>query len=57
MSVDYTGHINWRMPPLDQLEPAQMSPLSRVWMVVLRLYLVLAGGLVLWRIVQLAISP
>jgi Mn2+/Fe2+ NRAMP family transporter len=57
MSVDYTGHINWRMPPLDQLEPAQISPLSRVWMVVLRLYLVLAGGLVLWRIVQLAISP
>jgi hypothetical protein len=33
-----------------------MTPLTRIWMVVLRGRLVLAGGLVLWRIVQLAVS-
>jgi NRAMP (natural resistance-associated macrophage protein)-like metal ion transporter len=44
----------WRMPPLDGLPPARLSTLSRIWMIVLRLYLVVAGGLVLVRIVQLA---
>lgn len=44
----------WRMPPLDQLPPAQISTLSRLWMIVLRGYLVIAGGLMLFRIVQLA---
>jgi len=45
---------SWRMPPLDQLPPARLSPLSRIWMIVLRFYLVVAAGLVLLRIVQLA---
>src|ERR1700716_554185 len=44
----------WRMPPLDQLPPARLSLASRVWMIVLRGYLVIAGGLVLLRIFQLA---
>jgi NRAMP (natural resistance-associated macrophage protein)-like metal ion transporter len=44
----------WRMPPLDQLPRAHLSMLSRIWMVVLRGYLVIAAGLVLLRIVQLA---
>ena len=44
----------WRMPPLDRLPPARLSPLSRIWMIVLRGYLVVAAGLVLLRIVQLA---
>ena len=44
----------WRMPPLDELSPAHITPLTRVWMLVLRGYLVVAGGLVLVRIVQLA---
>jgi hypothetical protein len=44
----------WRMPPLDQLSPARLSLASRVWMIVLRGYLVIAGGLVLFRIFQLA---
>lgn len=43
----------WRMPPLDQLPRAHLSMLSRIWMVVLRGYLVIAAGLVLLRIVQL----
>ena len=45
---------NWRMPPLDTLPPAQLSLTNRLWMIVLRVYLVIAGGLVLARIVQLA---
>jgi Mn2+/Fe2+ NRAMP family transporter len=45
---------SWRMPPLDTLPPAQLSLTSRIWMTVLRLYLVVSGGLVLVRIVQLA---
>jgi Mn2+/Fe2+ NRAMP family transporter len=54
--TDSYGRMMWRMPPLDRLPPAHMTPLTRIWMVVLRGYLVLAGGIVLVRIVQLAIS-
>jgi Mn2+/Fe2+ NRAMP family transporter len=46
----------WRMPPLSQLRPAQLSRLSKIWMIVLRGYLVLAGGLVLVRIIMLAMN-
>lgn len=45
---------NWRMPPLDQLSPARLSLASRIWMTVLRGYLIAAGGFVLFRIFQLA---
>jgi Mn2+/Fe2+ NRAMP family transporter len=44
----------WRMPPLDRLPPARLSTISRIWMIVLRGYLVVAAGLVLFRIFQLA---
>jgi hypothetical protein len=44
----------WRMPPLNQLPPARLTPLERTWLIVLRLYLVVAAGLVLVRIVLLA---
>jgi hypothetical protein len=44
----------WRMPPLDQLQTARLSLASRIWMMVLRGYLIAAGGLVLLRIFQLA---
>jgi hypothetical protein len=44
----------WRMPPLQALPPARLSTLSRIWMIVLRVYLILAGGLVLVRIIMLA---
>ena len=46
----------WRMPPLDRLPPARLTTLNRVWLVVLRAYLVVAAGLVLIRIVTLAIG-
>ena len=46
----------WRMPPLAQLPPRQLTTLNRVWLVVLRAYLIVAAGLVLVRIVTLATS-
>ncbi|WP_297294972.1 NRAMP family divalent metal transporter [uncultured Methylovirgula sp.] len=44
----------WRMPPLSHLRPMKLSKSSKVWMLVLRAYLILAGGLVLTKIVTLA---
>src|SRR5271166_1497062 len=46
----------WRMPPLEQLPPAKLSLAAKIWMSVLRLYLVVAGGLVMFRIVMLAVG-
>ncbi len=53
---DRPDRAAWRMPPLGELAPARLALPSRVWLVALRLYLVLAGGLVVARMVQLAIS-
>ncbi|WP_400770452.1 NRAMP family divalent metal transporter [Methylosinus sporium] len=47
---------SWRMPSLHALPPAKLSMASRIWMSVLRCYLLLAGGLVLARIVALAVA-
>jgi Mn2+/Fe2+ NRAMP family transporter len=44
----------WRMPPLNELHPDLLTPTKRVWMAVLRGYLLIAASLVLVRIVQLA---
>jgi len=44
----------WRMPPLETLAKARLGALSQIWMIVLRGYLVIAAGLVLLRIFQLA---
>jgi NRAMP (natural resistance-associated macrophage protein)-like metal ion transporter len=46
----------WRMPPFAKLPPARLSLAAKTWMGVLRLYLVVAGGLVLIRIVTLAVG-
>jgi hypothetical protein len=46
----------WRMPPLDELAPARISASSRTWMMVLRVYLVLACAMVIVRVVQLALG-
>ena len=50
------SRASWRMPPLATLPPAKLSLAAKIWMGVLRLYLVVAGGLVLIRIVSLAIG-
>ena len=34
----------WRMPPLSKLPPARLTTLNRVWLIVLRRYLIVAGG-------------
>jgi Mn2+/Fe2+ NRAMP family transporter len=57
-AVDPTAldRSTWRMPPLALLPPARLSLAAKTWMAILRLYLVVAGGLVLVRIVSLAIG-
>jgi hypothetical protein len=42
------------MPPLDGLPPRALTRPERTWPIVLRLYLAVAAGLVLVRIVGLA---
>ncbi|MTJ84372.1 MAG: divalent metal cation transporter [Telmatospirillum sp.] len=58
MSAPVTAGLrnNWQMPPLSDLPPARLSLAARLWMIVLRGYLVVAGGLVVIRIVQLALG-
>ena len=47
---------NWRMPALGELPPQELSYASRIWMGALRLYLLIAGGLMLFRIISLAVT-
>jgi len=54
--TDRSGQALWRMPPLEALDPPRMTAATRLWMAVLRGYLVIAAGLVLVRIVHLATS-
>jgi len=51
-----TSRGAWRMPPLAQLAPAKLSLAAKTWMGALRLYLVVAVALVLFRVVMLAIG-
>jgi NRAMP (natural resistance-associated macrophage protein)-like metal ion transporter len=44
--------INWRMPVLDALKPAQLSATKRTWMGVLRAYLVIATVMVIYKVIQ-----
>jgi Mn2+/Fe2+ NRAMP family transporter len=55
LRLDRAGQATWRMPPLHELPPPRMTMLTRIWMIVLRSYLLVAGGLVLARIVELAL--
>ncbi|MEZ2311980.1 NRAMP family divalent metal transporter [Paraburkholderia sp. RCC_158] len=45
----------WRMPPLDELPPPNLTLSKRVWMGVLRGYLLLAVGLVVMKVVQMTL--
>ena len=54
--IDRTNRWTWRMPPLDQVEPARMTLLTRIGMIVLRGYLMVAAGLILVRIIHLAVA-
>jgi Mn2+/Fe2+ NRAMP family transporter len=56
VAAETISRHTWRMPPLAQLPPAKLSLAAKAWMGVLRLYLVVAVGMVLFRIVMLAIG-
>ncbi|MDE2287269.1 MAG: Nramp family divalent metal transporter [Burkholderiales bacterium] len=45
----------WRMPPLDQLPAPKLSLANRLWMGVLRGYLVIAVGLVIVKVIELTL--
>ena len=49
-----TRRDTWRMPPQAELPPRQLTTANRVWLIVLRAYLIVAAGLVLSRIFTLA---
>ena len=53
---DRALRAGWRMPPLAELPPRRLTAGERIWLVVLRGYLFLAAGLVLARIVSLAVA-
>jgi Mn2+/Fe2+ NRAMP family transporter len=52
--IDPRLRDSWQMPALSTLKPARVTPLTRVSMLALRGYLVIAAGLVVLRIVELA---
>ncbi|WP_025141257.1 NRAMP family divalent metal transporter [Achromobacter sp. DH1f] len=45
---------HWRMPPLHQLKPLSLSATHRLWMGVLRAYLLVAVGMVIYKVFELA---
>ncbi|MDR8726245.1 NRAMP family divalent metal transporter [Burkholderia pseudomultivorans] len=51
--IDRALRDTWRMPPLDTLAPQKMTLSTRIWMAVLRGYLVIAVGLVIVKVVQM----
>jgi hypothetical protein len=53
--TDEFGRMVWRMPALDRLPRARLTPLVRLWLIILRFYLGFAAGMVLVRIVELAL--
>ena len=56
LRVEQGPRESWRMPPLASLAPARITLLNRLWMLVLRGYLLIAAGLLLAKLVQLALS-
>jgi hypothetical protein len=52
--VDPSLRDTWRMPSLAELPPRPLTMLNKIWLLVLRVYLVVAAGLVLVRILTLA---
>ena len=53
-SKPVAGGREWMMPPLGSLAPPVMTRGTRVWLAVLRVYLVVAVGMVAFKIVSLA---
>jgi Mn2+/Fe2+ NRAMP family transporter len=51
-----TLRATWGMPPLDTLAPAALSLSKRIWMIVLRAYLVAAVAMVAFKVIQVAVG-
>jgi len=47
----------WRMPPLNELPAPQLTLSKRIWMAVLRGYLIIAVCLVIVKVVQMMMVP
>jgi Mn2+/Fe2+ NRAMP family transporter len=43
----------WQMPALSELPPVSLTPLNRLWLIALRIYLVAAVALVIFRVAQI----
>ncbi|MXN78595.1 manganese transporter [Burkholderia sp. 4701] len=54
--IDRTLRDTWRMPSLDTLAPQKMTLATRIWMGVMRGYLVIAVGLVIVKVVQMMLA-
>jgi len=54
--MDNAQRLRWRMPPLALLARPELSTGRRIGLAVLRTYLLLAGALVVIRVIQLAIQ-
>lgn len=54
--VSHAERATWRTPPLDTLPRPAMTLSRRIWMGALRGYLVVAVGLVIVKVVQLALT-
>jgi hypothetical protein len=54
---DTESRSQWRMPPLDSLPRARLTLLNRIWLIVLRGYLAVAAGLLVAKLIQLAVAP
>jgi len=50
------ARATWRMPALDALAPARLSLQSRLWMAAMRAYLLVAGGLLVARMLSSAFA-
>jgi NRAMP (natural resistance-associated macrophage protein)-like metal ion transporter len=54
--IDNKTLYSWRMAPLEQLKPMVLSKSNKVWMALLRGYLVVAMAMVIYKVVQVALA-
>jgi NRAMP (natural resistance-associated macrophage protein)-like metal ion transporter len=55
-SRSHIAKSEWQMPPLEILPRAELTPMHRMWLIALRVYLVGAIILVVVRVAQIALS-
>ena len=49
-------NARWQMPPLESLPPLRLGRLERMWLIGLRVYLLLAVVMVVWRVALLSLA-